>query len=63
MNIIEIIINEIQSDSCDTEKEADYLKNYYEQATKPQREAINRTLIALCGWSFETLLEMERKEA
>ncbi len=61
--MIELIITEMQSDGCDTEKEAAYLKDYYEHATKDQKEAINRTLISICGWSFDTLLEMERKEA
>lgn len=56
MNIIEIIIHETQTDSCNTDKQAAYLKACYAEATTPQQEAINQTLIALCGWSFETLL-------
>ena len=61
MNIINLIIQEIQTDCCNTEKEAAYLKDYYDHATKDQKEAINRTLIAICGWSFDSLIEMGQK--
>lgn len=62
MNIIEIIINEIQTDSSDTDKESEYLEAYYEKTTREQREAINYTLIALCGWTFEGLWKKSREE-
>lgn len=62
MNLLEIIIRENQSDCCDTDKESERLKSYYEEATHVQKEAIDRILIAICGWSFETLLKMEKEE-
>jgi len=59
MNILERIFQAIDTDCCSTEKESNYLKAYYENATKEQKEAIDQTLIAICGWSFKRLLEME----
>jgi hypothetical protein len=63
MNIIEIFAEAFQTDCCDTDKQSAYLKEYYEGATQMQQAAINETMICLCGWSFETLLGMEGKEA
>lgn len=61
MNIIEIFAKEFQSDCCDTDKQSVYLKEYYEGATQMQQAAINETMVFLCGYSFETLLEMEQE--
>ena len=62
MNIIEIFTQEFQADCCDTDEQSAYLKAYYNRASQMQKDAINEALIALCGWSFETLLEMEKKD-
>ena len=59
MNIIEIFTQELLSDCCDTHKESERLKAYYDAASPQQQTAINETFIALCGYSFETLLDKE----
>lgn len=62
VNIIEIFTRELQTDCCDTDEQSVYLKAYYDRATQKQKDAINEALIALCGWSFETLLKLEKKD-
>jgi len=53
-NLIAIIEQEIANDDCNRSRQSAILIEAVEAST--DRESIDRVLIALCGWSFETLL-------
>jgi hypothetical protein len=57
MNLIENIYEEMTTDSDGNDKQAEILQNAYAEATVDQQKAIDRVLIALCGWSLKTLIE------
>lgn len=55
-DIILRITKEILNDDSN---ESGALLNYYEGCNQEQKSAINEFCIYLCGWSFETIIEME----
>ncbi|MGH1439757.1 MAG: hypothetical protein ACRBBR_06575 [Cellvibrionaceae bacterium] len=56
MNLIEIIFEEMWSDDANRDKQSDLLKKRYKQATDKEKNAIDDTLVCLCGWSLNTLI-------
>jgi len=54
-NIIPTLMGEIESDR---ENESDRLLAYYIRCNTPEKAVVNNITIYLCGWSFETILEM-----
>ena len=52
-NIIPTIFEEIGSDECD---ESELLLDYYLRCTPKERAVVDKVLIYICGWTFETLL-------
>lgn len=53
--IIEVITEQILGDDDDHSEE---LKGIYNQADIKGKALINKFCIALCGWSFSTLIKM-----
>lgn len=60
MNLIEVIQNEIATDTEDSEVQSAYMHNIYQKASVETKKSLNAFLIALCGWDYSSLLE--RKE-
>ena len=60
-NLMDIFLREAYADDCDTGPSSLCLKQYYEGANQVQRTAVNEVFVALCGRSFEDLLEMEQE--
>jgi hypothetical protein len=54
-NIIPTLMGEIESDR---ENESKALLGYYLKCNQMEKAVVNNVMIYLCGWSFETLLEM-----
>jgi hypothetical protein len=54
-NIIPTLMGEIESDR---ENESKELLGYYLACNQLEKAVVNNVMIYLCGWSFETLLEM-----
>ena len=59
MSLIDRVQEEMLADDEDREKQSDYLKEAYEDASENEKKAIDRCFIALCGWSLKTLLEWQ----
>jgi hypothetical protein len=53
-NSIPRLLEEMNSDD---ENQSQELFDYYKNCATPERTVVNDTVIYLCGWSFETLLE------
>ena len=60
MNLIEIIQQEMSTDTEDSEIQSAYMHDIYQRASAESKNAINKFLIALCGFDYDSLLE--RKE-
>ena len=54
--LIDKIQEEMLSDDEDREEQSEELAAAYQQASDEAKEAIDRSFIALCGWSLKTLL-------
>lgn len=61
MNLIEQVLEAMQTDDENSDKQSRILKRDYEAATAAQRLAIDNAFICLCGWSLKTLIEGEAK--
>lgn len=55
---IKTIKHESNKNNEDYDKEGNYLIKRFREATPKQREIMDELLIALCGWSFQTLCVM-----
>ena len=53
-NIIPVLMEDIGSDG---ENESDLLLDYYLRCNTQEKVVVNKVMIYLCGWSFETLLK------
>ena len=56
MNLIEVITQEMANDEELTGRQSWNIRRAYVEANEDGKQAINSVLIALCGWSMETLL-------
>ncbi len=54
-NIIPTLMGEMESDR---ENKSKKLLRYYIACNQMEKAVVNIVMIYLCGWSFETLLEM-----
>lgn len=61
MSLIDHIQEEMLADDEDREKQSEYLKEAYEDASEKEKKSIDRCFIALCGWSLKTLLEWQER--
>jgi hypothetical protein len=61
MNLIERIYEQHVLDDCDTDKASQYLIDYYIALSKNEQNVVDRTLITICGWTLQTLLNFDRK--
>lgn len=53
------VINKIMEEmASDGENESDKLLALYEESTKEERALLDSALIAICGWSLHTIIEM-----
>ncbi len=59
-NIINTIVEEIASDETLPEQSSFQLENFYNMASNEEKKIIDLTLIAICGWGFETLKEKSK---
>jgi len=57
-NLIDIIENQMTSDDSNREKQSAYLLEAYEEST--DQSGIDKFLIALCGWSLDTIQRIQR---
>lgn len=56
------IVSQIFEEMCsDEQDDGDNLIRYYSLATVGERNIINAVLIALCGYSFPSIVERSRK--
>ncbi|MHB8595437.1 MAG: hypothetical protein ACYDER_01350 [Ktedonobacteraceae bacterium] len=55
--LIDIIEREMSTDEEDRGEESDYLKAIYEEVSEEGKNAIDRSLAAICGWTLKTLIE------
>lgn len=62
MTIIELIFDEMQSDSfdCDSEKESLRMIHYFSRCSEKEKEAINYMFAIMCGYSFTTLIQKQK---
>ena len=60
MNLIEIILDEMQTDDENTTKQSWRIIRTYEKASNEQKDLVDDILISLCGWSVPTLIDMVR---
>ena len=61
VTLIDSIQEEMLSDDDNRERQSDYLKEAYEDASENEKKAIDRCFTALCGWSLKTLLEWQKE--
>jgi hypothetical protein len=52
-NLISTLYAEIESDG---ENESEELLEYYLNCNQQERDVVDKVLIYICGWTFETLL-------
>lgn len=57
-SLIDIIESQMSSDDCNRQKQSSKLAKAYENSN--DKGSIDRFLIALCGWSFETIERISR---
>lgn len=57
MDLIEIITEEILTDTGNIEKESKLLIQCYKKSSKKEKKRIDLCFIALCGWSLDTLIK------
>jgi hypothetical protein len=62
-NLIESIVEAIESDDANREKQSARLVALYENSTTEMKAAIDCAFVALCGWSVATLITNTNKEA
>ena len=55
MSYIEFILNQMNCDEEDPDKQSTRLEYYYQISDEQTRAVINLILICLCGWSFPTI--------
>jgi hypothetical protein len=56
-NLIDVFSNAFYSDDQSPEKASEYIINQYNMASQETRDAIDMTMIALCGYSITSLAE------
>ena len=56
MNIVEKILESIETDDSNTESESETIQLLYESATDKEKQKIDMIFISLCGWSLKTLI-------
>ena len=59
MNLIEIILQLMQDDDCNTSKQSDLLDHYFENASLGEQDHMDKVLITVCGYSYESLKGMQ----
>lgn len=55
--VLDLIKDEMDSDTDSYQRESGYLLKGYKEADEAGRKAIDDALIAICGWSMETLID------
>lgn len=51
----------MQSDAESTIKQSDFIHEFHQRANKKERELLNNTFIALCGYSLDSIITKPRK--
>ena len=59
MNLIDQIVEAIESEDVDRYRESDRLQYYYRNAPKDVKENIDKFSIMLCGYSIDTLIDKQ----
>ena len=53
--LIDAVAKQMQDDDEDRAKQSNLLEHLYDNSTDMQREAIDKALICICGWSLDSL--------
>lgn len=57
MNLIEVIQQEMATDTEDWEVQSSIMHAIYKKSSSQTKETLDEFLIALCGWDYSSLLE------
>ena len=57
MNLIDFILEAMNTDDDNTEKQSAILARVYQSATPDQQKALDEAFIALCGWSLGSAIK------
>ena len=58
----EVLFEEVTSDEETFDNKGYRLEQIYEKASEADKKLINDVLIAVCGWSYETLLAKAKQK-
>lgn len=59
--LFDTFIHECESDTTSNEDRSETLETIYNDSTPKQKEAIDKVMVALCGWRIPTLQDMYNK--
>lgn len=62
MTLIDFIEEQMMTDDEDRYEQSVYLAVLYEKASQQDKELIDKVFIYLCGYSLNTLLDMNHEE-